>query len=425
MLLELAPTQRLFTATSQLQQLNRMSYPSPSSALKKLIEILQGNTKLYLCTTGAASGIAELLTSQPGSSKIFLGAEVPYDQTLLGDYTKGVSTSSAVSCETALAMANESYLKGQDAVVRSGQLLDGKTRIIGIGVTAAIASGPRRGLDRMHIALRTFEGMQYGHFEFRKGCGGADRKWQNLAVKKITLNAILRIAGIPQLNFDTQRITARTGAASENGITLEPVKVPELKGDGPFLILPDGTLGDPNSVDASKDIIFPGSFKSFHCGHDAVARAASEKTGKRVIFEISGSNVSKDPVGWEELARRAEQFAGRHAVLLYQSAARFIEKSQIYPQKMEYVVGYDVAERILMPKFYGDQDSTDVTARDEALKLLKKNGARFYVIGRASGSTDGAYLTGDDLKVPTEFKELFVSLPTIRRDISSTTLSRK
>jgi hypothetical protein len=423
MLLELAPTRPL--PTCQRQQLNRMSYPSPSSALKKLIELLQGNTKLYLCTTGAASGIAELLTSQPGSSKIFLGAEVPYDQTLLGDYTKGISATSAVSRDTALAMANESYLKGQDAVVRSGQLLDGKPRIIGIGVTAAIASGPRRGLDRMHIALRTFEGMQYGHFEFRKGCGGADRKWQNLAVKKITLNAILRIAGIAQLNFDTERVTARTGTASENGITLEPVKVPDLKGDGPFLILPDGTLGDPNSLDASKDIIFPGSFKSFHCGHDAVARAASEKTGKRVIFEISGSNVSKDAVGWNELARRAEQFSGRYAVLLYKSAARFIEKSQNYPKNMEYVVGYDVAERILMPKFYGDQNSTDITARDQALRLLKQNGARFYVIGRAGGNAESVFLTGDDLTVPTEFKELFISLPAQRRDISSTALSKR
>jgi len=81
------------------------------------------------------------------------------------------------------------------------------------------------------------------------------------------------------------------------------------------------------------------------------------------------------------------------------------------------VVGYDTAERIIAPRYYGN----DVATRDHSLAAVAATGSRFLVAGRLSAN---GYLTIDHLDVPTAFRDLFIGLgeAEFRSDLSSTML---
>jgi nicotinic acid mononucleotide adenylyltransferase len=97
----------------------------------------------------------------------------------------------------------------------------------------------------------------------------------------------------------------------------------------------------------------------------------------------------------------------------------FYKKAELFPGSA-FVIGVDTAVRLINPKYYdGDYN--------KMLKILigcKETGSTFLVGGR---NVDGAFKVLDDLNVPEELKDMFISIPAeqFRMDISSTDIRKK
>lgn len=163
--------------------------------------------------------------------------------------------------------------------------------------------------------------------------------------------------------------------------------------------------------------VFPGSFNPLHEGHKKLRSVAQQRLGREVVYEISVSNVEKHPLTPADLQVRLAQF--ENASVLITNAARFIEKARIARQS-PFVVGFDTAQRILDPRFYGnDRQFLD------AMTQLTEECPRIVVGGRlAKARTTTQFCSQPELNVPVVCKELFEFIPEseFRSDISSSEL---
>ena len=136
-------------------------------------------------------------------------------------------------------------------------------------------------------------------------------------------------------------------------------------------------------------------------------------------FELSVVNVDKPDLSEAEVAQRVKQFSG-FGMLYITRAATFWAKALLFPNAT-FVVGFDTANRLIDPKYYGG----DIEERDEALRTIASCGCRFVVGGRLDAN--GAFQTWTGDGVPRELRDLFVSLAEadFRVDVSSTELRSK
>lgn len=84
-------------------------------------------------------------------------------------------------------------------------------------------------------------------------------------------------------------------------------------------------------------------------------------------------------------------------------------------------VGWDTAVRVVMPKYYGDSD----TSMQLVLAEIKHLGCHFLVAGRVDDKTDGGFKTLSDIQLPPGTQGgLFKAIPeaSFRSDVSSTAL---
>lgn len=162
--------------------------------------------------------------------------------------------------------------------------------------------------------------------------------------------------------------------------------------------------------------ILSGAFNPLHAGHVELAAAAGRRLGRPVVFELPLLNADKPTLDASELERRLAQFRGRHAVLLTRSPL-FLQKAALFPGST-FVVGYDTAERLLDPKYYGGDGP-----RDRAMGELAGYGCQFLVAARVQA---GQLRTLDDVRVGPLHQSLFLELPAseFRMDLSSTQLRR-
>jgi hypothetical protein len=323
-----------------------------------------------------------------------------------------------VSEETAVGLAQAAYLAAQRSATLSGEIaIPQAPEIIGLGITGAVAtSRERRGLDHVWIAVRTVAGVKTGHFVFNKGTDAEVRAAQNDLAGILALNALAGEVGAPQdIQGVLGKVTVACGALSEDGLTLTARTRAPLVCDGPLLVKPDGEVGTIASLTPEEVLIYPGSFRSFHCGHDFAALNAARVSGKQVVFEISAVNADKAPIDAREISRRVDQFYGRHPVIVTADCPLFLDKSRAYPKGIGFVVGYDTAERLLDPRFYKDEAQLA-----ESLATFRERGNTFYVLGRASS---GVFKTILDLPGYRENRDLFRQLMG-QLDISATALTR-
>jgi hypothetical protein len=380
---------------------------SPSDAAwQQLISALHASgRKAALAITGGGSGAVGELLRVPGGSRLLIEAQVPYDASALATFL-GFAPAQACSSDTAIAMAQSARARAARLVPSTG--VGAGTDLVGLGATAALVSDrPRKGEHRFHIAYANSAGIAHCACVMAKG--RRDRAAEEDLVSRAIVLWLARACGIaapsPCTLIDADEHYAETGVAAAD--TIDRLLAGELDR---VTVQPDGQkmLSAPQP-----GVLFPGSFNPLHEGHLLLARVAEELRQQPLAFEISVTNVDKPPLAGETVRRRLAQFAWKSPVELTR-APTFLEKSRLFPGTT-FVVGTDTAERLVAPKYYGD----DELRMHMALEEIANSGSSFLVAVRIDAA--GRVRALNDIPVPRRYADLFTEIPEhrFRSDTSS------
>jgi nicotinic acid mononucleotide adenylyltransferase len=380
---------------------------SPSDAAwQQLISTLHASgRKAALAITGGGSGAVGELLRVPGGSRLLIEAQVPYDAQALAAFL-GFAPAQACSSDTAIAMA-------QTARERAARLVPAGTDLVSLGATAALVSDrPRKGEHRFHIAFANSAGIAHCTCVLAKG--RRDRAAEEDLVSRAIVLWLARACGIaapsPRSLIDAdehyaETVYAETSVAAAD--TIDQLLAGELDR---LTVQPDGQmmLSAPQPF-----VLFPGSFNPMHEGHLLLARVAEEHRQQPLAFEISVTNVDKPPLAAETVRHRLAQFAWKSPVELTR-APTFLEKSRLFPSTT-FVIGADTAERLVAPKYYGDDELQMHTALEE----IANSGSSFLVAVRIDAA--GRVRALNDIPVPRRYADLFTEIPEhhFRLDTSS------
>jgi hypothetical protein len=282
------------------------------------------------------------------------------------------------------------------------------TDLVGLGATAALVSDrPRKGEHRFHIAVAN--SARIGHCTGVMAKGRRDRAAEEDLVSRAIVLWLAHACGIaapsPRSLLDADEHFAETAVATVD--TIDQLLAGELNR---VTAQPDGQM----MLSAPRPpVLLPGSFNPVHTGHMLLARVAEELRQQPMAFEISVTNVDKPPLAGETVRRRLAQFAWRSLVELTR-APTFVEKSRLFP-RTTFVIGADTAERVVAPKYYGDDESR----MHAALEEIASSGSSFLVGVRSD--TAGRVRALSEIPVPRRYADLFTEIPEhrFRLDASS------
>jgi nicotinic acid mononucleotide adenylyltransferase len=371
------------------------------AAWQQLISALHASgRKAALAITGGGSGAIGELLRVPGGSRLLIEAQVPYDAAALATFL-GFAPVQACSADTAIAMASS-------VRARAARLVPADTDLVGLGATAALVSDrPRKGEHRFHIAFAN--SARVAHCTGLLAKGRRDRAAEEDIVSYAIVLWLAHACGIaapsPRSLLDADEHFEQTVVAATN--TIDRLLAGELDR---VTAQPDGQvmLSAPPPL-----LVMPGSFNPLHAGHMTLARVAEELKQLPLAFEISVINVDKPPLAGDAVRQRVAQFAWKSPVELTR-APTFVEKSRLFPGTT-FVIGADTAERLVAPKYYGD----DEVRMYAALEEIADSGASFLVAVRTDAAARVRTLS--DIPVPRRYADLFSEIPEhrFRLDISS------
>ena len=148
--------------------------------------LLQGGGQLALAATGGGGELASWLLNHPGASASVIEVQVPYQEEALAAYL-GSAGPHRVTAQTARDMADRAF-------VRARRFTGVEEGIVGVGVTAALAtSRSRSGEDRAYIALRLPQEYRLFDLHFEKGA--ADRLAQEEGLSRFALAVLAEACG--------------------------------------------------------------------------------------------------------------------------------------------------------------------------------------------------------------------------------------
>jgi hypothetical protein len=375
---------------------------SPSDAAwQQLISALHASgRKVAVAITGGGTGAVGELLRVPGGSRLLIEAQVPYDALALATFL-GFAPAQACSDDTAIAMAGS-------ARARATRLVPAETDLVGLGATAALVSDrSRKGEHRFHIASANSAGIAHCTGVMAKG--RRDRAAEEDLVSRAIVLWLAQACGIaapsPRSLLDADEHFTQTRVATGN--VIDQLLAGEIDR---VTAQPDGQmiLSAPRPLS-----LLPGSFNPVHAGHLLLARVAEELKQQPLAFEISVTNVDKPPLAGKTVRERLTQFAWKSPVELTR-APTFVEKSRLFP-RTTFVIGADTAERLVAPKYYGD----DEARMHAALEEIGSSGASFLVAVRLDAA--GRVCALSDIPVPRRYADLFTEIPEqrFRLDTSS------
>jgi hypothetical protein len=369
---------------------SRTMTPS-DAAWQQLISALHASgRKAALAITGGGSGaIAELLRV-PGGSRLLIEAQVPYDALALETFL-GFAPAQACSSDTAIAMA-------RSVRARTARLVPAGSDLVGLGATAALVSDhPRKGEHRFHIAFAN--SARIAHCTGVMAKGRRDRAAEEDLVSRAIVLWLAYACGIaapsPRSLLDADEYYAEAVINTIDAI--DQLLAGEIDR---VTAQPDGQmmLSAPRPL-----MLLPGSFNPLHEGHVLLARVAEELRQQPLAFEISVTNVDKPPLAGKTVRCRLAQFAWKSPVELTR-APTFVDKSRLFP-RTTFVIGADTAERLIAPRYYGD----DEARMHVALEEIAHSGGSFLVAVRIDAA--GRVRALNDIPVPRRYADLFTEIP--------------
>jgi hypothetical protein len=373
----------------------------PDATWQQLISTVQASGhKAALAITGGGSGAIGELLRVPGGSRLLLEAQVPYDALALAAFL-GFAPAQACSADTAIAMA-------RSVRAHASGLVPADTDLIGLGATAALVSDrPRRGEHRFHIAFAS--SFRIAHCTGVMAKGRRDRAAEEDLVSR---SIVLWLAHACGVAAPSPRSLLDVDEHFEETVVSSPDRIDQLLAGEVDRVTaqPDGQimLSAPQPP-----VLLPGSFNPLHSGHRVLARVAEEIKKQPVAFEISVTNVDKPPLTAQAVRHRVAQFAWKSTVELTR-APTFVEKSRLFPGTT-FVIGADTAERLVAPRYYGDDEARMHAALDE----IGNAGGSFLVAVRIDAAARVRALS--DIAVPRRYADLFGEIPEhlFRLDTSS------
>ena len=360
------------------------------AAWQQLISALHASgRKAALAITGGGSGAVSELLRVPGGSRLLIEAQVPYDGLALATFL-GFAPAQACSADTATAMA-------QSARARAATLVPAGTDLVGLGATAALVSDrPRKGEHRFHIAFAS--SARIAHCTGVMAKGRRDRAAEEDLVSRAIVLWLAHACGIAAPS--PRSLLGADEHFAETVVTATDIVDQLVAGEiDRVTAQPDGQLV-PSALRPL--VLLPGSFNPVHAGHMLLARVAEEIRQQPMAFELSVTNVDKPPLPGETVRRRLAQFAWKSPVELTR-APTFVEKSRLFP-RTTFVIGADTAERVVAPKYYGDE-----VRMHSALQEIGSSGSSFLVAVRSDAA--GRVRALSDIPVPRRYADLFSEIP--------------